>query len=83
MTFWGLLSGAAKPSRGGAAVLVPRCQSGKGGVNMGDSIGTNREGSWLERVEKALYTELLETIEAGNYLEADKWVDLLERLSIV
>lgn len=50
---------------------------------MGDSIGTNGSICWLERVEKALYTELLETIEAGNYLEADKWVDLLERLSII
>lgn len=83
MTFLGLSSGAIGPSRGGAAAPVPRCQSGKGAVNMGDSIGTNGAVCWLERVEKALYTELLETIEAGNYLEADKWVDLLERLSII
>lgn len=50
---------------------------------MGDSIGTHGKELWLERVETALYKTLLDTIEAGNYLEADKWVDLLERLSIV
>ena len=64
-------------------LAASRCQSRKGGVNMGDSIGTNGKELWLERVENALYSTLLDTITAGNYLEADKWVCLLERLGIV
>ncbi len=50
---------------------------------MGDSIGTNSEGLWLERVETALYTALIGAIGAGDYASAGNWVDLLERLSIV
>lgn len=50
---------------------------------MGDSIGTNGAGLWLERVEATLYAALVDAISAGNYSEADKCVDLLERLSIV
>lgn len=67
----------------GPPLPVPRCQSGKGVVNMGDSIGTNRAGSGLESVEIALFSQLVVAIEAGDYRTADNWVDLLERLSLV
>lgn len=50
---------------------------------MGDSIGTNGAGLWLERVEAAIYSALLGAISADDYDSADKWVDMLERLSIV
>lgn len=50
---------------------------------MGDSIGTHGEELWLERVEKALFEALLRAVGAGDHETADKWVDLLERLSIV
>lgn len=50
---------------------------------MGDSIGTHGAGLWLERAEDALYTAFLAAVGAGDYALADKWVDLLERLSIV
>lgn len=50
---------------------------------MGDSIGTDGAVLWLERAESALYTAFLGAVGAGDYAAADKWVDLLERLSIV
>lgn len=50
---------------------------------MGDSVGTYGAGLWLERVESALYTALLDAVGAGDHVAAEKWVRLLERLSIV
>lgn len=50
---------------------------------MGDGIGTNGTVLWLERVEAALHGALLGAISAGDTASADKWVELLERLSLV
>lgn len=50
---------------------------------MGDGIGTNGAGLWLERIEAAVYSALLGAVSANDYESADKWVGLLERLSIV
>lgn len=50
---------------------------------MGDGIGNDREILWLERVENSLYEALNGAICAGDTDTACKWVDLLERLSLV
>lgn len=62
---------------------APRSQSGKGGVYMGDGIGTDGAVFWLERAESALFGALLRAAAADDAGAAGKWVDLLERLSIV
>lgn len=68
---------------GRLAPIAPRRQSRRGGLDMGDSVGTYGAGLWLERVESALYTALLDAVGAGDHVAAEKWVRLLERLSIV
>lgn len=50
---------------------------------MGDCIGTDGEVLWLERIEGALYQALYDAICGDNTAEADKWLGMLERLSIV
>lgn len=50
---------------------------------MGDGIGTDGAVFWLERAESALFGALLRAAAADDAGAAGKWVDLLERLSIV
>lgn len=50
---------------------------------MGDSVGTDRAVLWLERAEEALFAAFVGAVGDGDYSAAGKWVDLLERLSIV
>lgn len=50
---------------------------------MGDSIGTYDAGLWLERAEEALFGVFLRSVQAGDSVAADKWLGMLERLSIV
>lgn len=68
---------------GRLAPIVPRCQSRRGGFKMGDSFRTDGTVSGLERVESALYAALLDAVGTGDHVAAGKWIDLLERLSIV
>jgi len=50
---------------------------------MGDSIGTYDAGLWLERAEEALFRVFVGSVQAGDSAAADKWLGMLERLSIV
>jgi hypothetical protein len=50
---------------------------------MGDSFRTDGTASGLERVESALYAALLDAVGTGDHVAAGKWIELLERLSIV
>ena len=59
------------------------CQLRKGGGSMGDSIGTYDAGLWLERAEEALFRVFVGSVQAGDSAAADKWLGMLERLSIV
>lgn len=50
---------------------------------MGDSIGTDGTVCWLERIEAAAYSAILDAISAGDFDTSFKCVRLLERLGVV
>lgn len=55
----------------------------KGGVNVSDSIGTNRAVDWIESAGGALFTAFEGAVRRGELETASKWLDMLERLGVI